>query len=121
VNDINELGKDNNDVIVTDEVCQSFEVVSGAILNCKRKMVVLGLGSWAGCRDLPLQWLQVVDQAQVFGVMIMPSFAASVATSWDLVAAGVERVLMEWAARHPPCCARGLPLWSPLPSSRPDI
>jgi hypothetical protein len=34
--------------------------------------------------------------------MVTPVFAASVAASWDLVAAGVERVLLEWAARRLP-------------------
>jgi hypothetical protein len=43
-----------------------------------------------------------VDQSKVFGVVITPSFATNVAASWDLVAAGVEEVLLEWVARHLP-------------------
>ncbi len=61
---------------------------------------MLGLGSWAGRRDWPLPLMQAVDQAMVFGVAITPAFTTTVASSWDLVAAGVERVLLEVAA---PC------------------
>jgi hypothetical protein len=34
--------------------------------------------------------------------MVTPVFATSVSASWELVAAGVERVLLEWAARRLP-------------------
>jgi hypothetical protein len=102
MDDINELGEDENDIVLTDQICRAFEAASGAILNRNRKTVILGLGSWAGRRDWPLPWLQAVDQAKVLGVMVTPVFAASVAASWELVAAGVERVLLEWAARRLP-------------------
>jgi hypothetical protein len=41
---------------IADELCQAFEVVFGAILNHNRKMVVLGLGSWASHHDWLLPW-----------------------------------------------------------------
>jgi hypothetical protein len=55
--------------------------------------------------DWSLPCLQAVDQANVCGVLVTHSFAVTLATSWDLVAAGVERVLMEWGA----CCLHILP------------
>jgi hypothetical protein len=81
MDDINELGEDENDIVLTDQICRAFEAASGAILNRNRKTVILGLGSWAGRRDWPLPWLQAVDQAKVLGVMVTPVFAASVAAS----------------------------------------
>jgi hypothetical protein len=69
MDNINELGEDDNDIVVTDQICLAFEAASGAILNCNRKMVVLSLGSWAGCRDWPLPYLQAVDQAKVFRLL----------------------------------------------------
>jgi hypothetical protein len=102
MDDINELGEDENDIVLTDQICRAFEAASGAILNRNRKTVILGLGSWAGRRDWPLPWLQAVDQAKVLGVMVTPVFATSVSASWELVTAGVERVLLEWAARRLP-------------------
>ncbi len=63
MDDVNELGEDEKDILVTDEVCRAFEAALGAILNRNRKTVILGLGSWAGRRDWPLPWLQAVDLA----------------------------------------------------------
>jgi hypothetical protein len=102
MDDVNELGEDEQDILVTDELCRAFEAASGAILNRNRKTVILGLGSWAGRRDLPLPWLQAVDQAKVFGVTYTPAFASTISASWDRVAAGVERALQMWAARRLP-------------------
>jgi hypothetical protein len=68
MDDVNELGEDEQDILVTDELCRAFEAASGAILNRNRKTVILGLGAWAGRRDWPLPWLQAVDQAKVFWV-----------------------------------------------------
>jgi hypothetical protein len=95
MDDINELGEDDNDIVLTDQICRAFEAASGVILNRNRKTVVLGLGSWAGRRDWPLPWLQAVDQAKVLGMVVTPVFATSVSASWELVASGVERVLLE--------------------------
>ncbi len=102
MDDVNELGEDEQDILVTDELCRAFEAASGAILNRNRKTVILGLGSWAGRRDWPLPWLQAVDQAKVFGVTYTPVFNSTVSVSWDRVAAGVERVLQMWSARRLP-------------------
>jgi hypothetical protein len=93
MDDINELGEDESDIVLTDQICRAFEAASGAILNRNRKTVILGLGSWAGRRDWLLPWLQAVDQAEVLGVMVTPVFATSVSASWELVADGLERVL----------------------------
>jgi hypothetical protein len=106
LDDINELGEDDNHIVLTDQICRAFEAASGAILNRNRKTVVLGLGSWAGRRDWPLPWLQAVDQAKVLGVVVTPVCTTSVSASWELVVAGVERVLLEWAARRLPTLRR---------------
>jgi hypothetical protein len=92
MDDINNLGQDNNNTHIADKICQAFELVSGTILIHNRMMMVLGLGSWVS-----------------HGVLVTPIFvatiAATVAAYWDLVAAGVERVLLEWAAcRLPTLC-----------------
>jgi hypothetical protein len=42
------------------------------------------------------------EQAKVYGVVGAPQFSATLATSWDLVIGGIERVLREWAAGHLP-------------------
>jgi hypothetical protein len=102
MDDVNELGEDEQDILVTDELCRAFEAASGAILNPNRKTVILGLGSWAGRRDWPLPWLQAVDQAKVSGVTYTPVFGSTVTASWDRVAAGVERDLQMWSARRLP-------------------
>ncbi len=118
MDDINELGEDDNDIVLTDQICRAFEAVSGAILNRNRKTVVLGLGSWAGRQDWPLPWLQAVDQAKVLGVVVTPVFATSVSASWEMVASGVERVLLEWPLAACLPFARGPGPWRPLPSPR---
>jgi hypothetical protein len=102
MDDVNELGEDEQGILFTDELCRAFEAASGAILNRNRKTVILDLGSWAGRRDWPLPWLQAVDQAKVFGVTYTPVFSSTVSVSWDRVAAGVERVLQIWSARRLP-------------------
>ncbi len=95
MNNIKLLGEDDNKFVVSDPICRAFEAVYGAIIIGNRKTVVLGLGSWAGGHDWPLPWLHAVDQAKVFVVIITPAFVTTVATSWELVPTGVERVLLE--------------------------
>ncbi len=56
MDDVNELGEDEQDILITDELCRAFEAASGAILNRNRKTVILGLilsareGGGAGCK-----------------------------------------------------------------------
>ncbi len=63
MDDINNLGQDNNNTLITEEICQAFDLVSGTILIHNRKTMVLGLGSWVGHCDRFPPWLQEVDQA----------------------------------------------------------
>ncbi len=72
MDDVNVLSEDEEDIVIADSVCRAFEEASGAILNRNRKTVVLGLGSWEGRQDWPLPWLQAVQQAKVYGVVIAP-------------------------------------------------
>jgi hypothetical protein len=54
MDNVNELGEDEKDILVTDEVCRDFEAASGAILNRNQKIVIFSLSSWLGRRDWPL-------------------------------------------------------------------
>jgi hypothetical protein len=56
-----------------DGVCRAFEVASGSILNTNLKTVILGLGSREGRQIWSLPWLQAVQQAKVYGVIVAPS------------------------------------------------
>jgi len=100
VDDVSALGTDPRDLVVLDRVTRDFEQVSGAILNRNCKSVVMGLGSWTGRRDWPLAWLQVVEEAKVFGVTFRPRLEDTMARTWDRVAAGVEKTLGTWGARR---------------------
>jgi hypothetical protein len=102
MDDVNVLGEDEEDIIIADEVCRAFEEASGAILIRNRKTVVLGLGSWEGRQEWPLPWLQAAQQAKVYGVVVAPHFAATLAASWDLVIGSIEKVLREWSAHRVP-------------------
>jgi hypothetical protein len=48
MDNVNELGEDEKDILVTDELCRDFEATSGAILNRNPKTVIFGLSSWLG-------------------------------------------------------------------------
>jgi len=50
-----EILSDNlRDILTTNLLCREFEAASGALLNRKRKTVILVLGSWAGRLNCPL-------------------------------------------------------------------
>jgi hypothetical protein len=102
MDDVNMLGEDEEDIIIADWVCRAFEEASGAILNRNRKTVILGLGSWEGCQEWPLPWLQAAQHAKLYGVVMAPQFSATLAVSWDLVIGGIEKVLRELTARRLP-------------------
>jgi hypothetical protein len=99
---VNEVGEHDEDIVLMDEVCRSFEAASGAILNRNCKSVILGLGAWASCQDWPLPWLQVATSFKAFGVVFTPTHRGTVAASWDCFIWGIERVLHIWQARFLP-------------------
>jgi hypothetical protein len=45
MDDVNELGKDEKDILIVEKVCRTFTGASEAILNRSRKTIILGLGS----------------------------------------------------------------------------
>jgi hypothetical protein len=45
MDEMNELGKDEKDILIVEKVCRTFTGASEAILNCSRKTVIIGLGS----------------------------------------------------------------------------
>ncbi len=72
MDDVNMLREDEKDIVVADVVCRAFEEASVPILNRNFKAVTLGLGSWEGHQVEPLPWLQAVQQAKVYRVMVAP-------------------------------------------------
>jgi hypothetical protein len=55
MDDVQVLGDDLQDIVRVDLACRDFEAASGALLNRNRKTTIIGLGSWAGRQDWPLQ------------------------------------------------------------------
>ncbi len=100
MDDVEVLGDKLSDIIIMDQVCRDFEAASGAILNRNRKTVILGLGSWAGRSQWPLDWLHSVNSVKVLGFVITPTFLATVEATWDLVLTGVEATLRMWGGRR---------------------
>ncbi len=110
MDDVHVLGEDEEDIIIGDEVCRAFEDASGDILNRNCKMVTLGLGSWEGCQEWPLTWLQAAQHTKMYGVIVASQFDATLAASWAFIIGSINRVLHEWAlAASPPCDSRQWP------------
>jgi hypothetical protein len=64
--------------------------------------VIVGLGTWAGRLDWPLQWLEAAAEVKIYNVVVAPSFAVTVACSWDRVVFKFETVMHMWAGRRLP-------------------
>jgi hypothetical protein len=105
VDDVAALSSSLEDLAIIDSTVADFEAVSGAILNRNRKSVVVGLGTWAGRQDWPLQWIGAADSAKIYGVVIAPTFPLTSTLSWDRVVAKFEATLNVWAARRLPTLA----------------
>jgi hypothetical protein len=91
-----------DDLPIIDAAVADFEAASGALLNRNRKTVIVGLGSWAGRLDWPLQWIGAAPSVKIYGVMVAPTFAAVLQQSWDRVIGKFEAVLRMWTARASP-------------------
>jgi hypothetical protein len=100
MDDVQALGDDLQDILRVDSACRDFEAASGALLNRNRKSTIVGLGSWAGRQDWPLQWLLASDHVKVLGFTISPVFSQTVQLSWDDVLAGMEQTLYLWRSRR---------------------
>ncbi len=96
MDDVEFLGDTLEDIATADFVCRDDEAASGAILNCNCKTVILGLGSWAGHTQWPLDWLHLAATVKVLGFHISPNFTGSVEATWDKVLAGIEATLCMW-------------------------
>jgi hypothetical protein len=57
VDDVAAVSSTLDDLPIIDAAVADFEAASGALLNRNRKTVIVGLGSWAGRLDWPLQWI----------------------------------------------------------------
>jgi hypothetical protein len=96
MDDVQILGDDLQDIVRVDLACRDFEAASGALLNRNRKTTIIGLGSWAGRQDWPLQWILASTSVEVLGFTISPVFSNTVQLSWDSVLSGMERTLQSW-------------------------
>ena len=78
--DVEVMSDDIQDLIRFDQVMTMFEATSGAILSRNDKSKVLGLGSWKGKEDWPLEvsWLKSERQLKVFGFIICPTYQETV-------------------------------------------
>jgi hypothetical protein len=91
--DVNQLGEDDADNILMDDICRAFEAASEAILNRNCKSSYFGLGSWAGTQDCTLSWLRTAPSVKAFRVIFTNTHRGAVATSWDHVITSIEKVL----------------------------
>jgi hypothetical protein len=62
----------------------------------------MGLGTWAGRLDWPLPWLHTSPTIKVLGIVFSADYAATLAATWDRVAAGVIKTLSVYRGRHLP-------------------
>ena len=106
VDDVSVLSSKTSDLLVMDEVVSQYEAASGAILNRNRKSAVLGLGSWAGRTDWPLQWIHAANSIKLYGVHFAPDFPTTLQLSWDHTVSGLEATLRMWASRSLPFLAQ---------------
>ena len=102
MDDVTVLGSHLSDISRVNVITLAFEAAAGALLNRNRKTLILGLGSWAGRQDWPLDWLQSAPSIKVLGFDIHPTFTASVEATWDRVLAGIRTTVRSWAGRRLP-------------------
>ena len=102
MDDVDAVGESEADILLIDAVTRKFERLSGQILNRNRKSAILGLGTWAGRQDWPLDWLHSPPTLKVFGVTLAPSLAATLDASWDACRRGFVAALNFWASRRLP-------------------
>ena len=61
-----------SDLLVMDQGVSGFQAASGDILNRNRKSVILGLGSWTGKMDWPMQWISAMTDVKLYGGFLCP-------------------------------------------------
>jgi hypothetical protein len=64
-------------------------------------MVILNLGSLAGCQAWPLPRLQAVQKAKMYAFMVTSQFAATRATTWVLMIGSIEWAHHQWESVAP--------------------
>ncbi len=82
MDDIQVLRDDLQDIVRVDLACRDFEAASGALLNRNPKTTIMGLSSWAGRQDWPLQWILASISVKVLGFTISLVFSNTVQLSW---------------------------------------
>ena len=99
VDDIEVLLGDPQDMVLIDDVFQSFERMSGAILNRSSKTKLLGLGRWRDRQVWPLSWMKVETSLRVFGLEFFPEYAVTLDSNWGRVFDEVQQCLFSWSTR----------------------
>ena len=66
-----------------EEIIKKFETQSGAILSRTSKSKIMYIGNWAGRKDSPFPWLQVVKELKVFGLVLTPLYSTTLGRTWE--------------------------------------
>ncbi len=96
VNDIDILGQTEEDLLQADFICREFEALSGVLINRNRKLAILGLRTWAGRQDWPLQWLASPTTLCVFRVDFAASVKDTTAASWQAATIRFQAAIAPW-------------------------
>jgi hypothetical protein len=102
VDDVAAVGSNPGDLTALDSAIRDFEAVSGAILNCNRKSVIVCLGEWASRQEWPLPWLHEASHAKIFGIVFAATVAYTLSLSRDWLVSGLEATLVLWCGRYLP-------------------
>ena len=99
VDDIELVLTNDVEFTVVDNILSEFEVISGAIVNRSMKTKVMGLGGWSGRKTWPLKWLKSVDELEIFGIRMSPSFHTILDLNWEHQLGKFRSTLFSWSTR----------------------
>ena len=98
--DLNVMTCRDSDIMLIDQCVTKFEAVSGSILSRNKKCEIVGFGRWKARVDWPLNYLRVVQETKVFGIIIMNSFKSLLRRNWQVRFSKFEQLLISWNGRH---------------------
>jgi exonuclease III len=97
--DVNVISEDEDDLIVIERIFTKFEAVSGALLSRSNKTRIMGLGLWRGRTNWPLSWIKVVEELNIFGFQVSPTYELTLEKSWEKCLSGFKKTLFAWGSR----------------------
>ena len=100
--DVNVTTEDLDDFRRVESAVQKFECMSGAILSRNYKCKVMGIGSWRGKRDWPLDFVRTEDEMKVFGIFVQNSYRSMIKRNWDYRFSKFQNCLHSWSSRFFP-------------------